>query len=80
METVTNNITKVIVNVIASSGHWIIASHEGFAGNNAPFTNAVELFGPVESIIVRNASDGQVYSVQCSEAPSGEMPCVATGG
>lgn len=80
METVTNNITKVIVNVIASSGHWIIASHEGFAGNNAPFTNAVELFGPVESIIVRNASDGQVYSVQCAEAPSGEMPCVATGG
>ena len=80
METMTSNTTKVIVNVIASSGNWIIASHEGFAGNNAPFTHTVELVSPVESIIVRNASDGQVYSVQCAQAPSGEMACVATGG
>ena len=68
------------VNVIANSGNWIIASHEGFTGNNAPFVNTVELASPVESIIVRNASDGLVYSVECAQAPSGEMACVAAGG
>jgi hypothetical protein len=80
METVTSNVKKVTVNVIANSGNWIIASNEGFSGNNAPFFHTLEFAGPVESIIVRNASDGQVYSIQCAQAPSGEMACVAAGG
>jgi hypothetical protein len=80
METMASNMQKVIVNVIASSGSWIIASHEGFSGSNAPFVHTVELASPVESIIVRSASDGLVYSVQCAQAPSAEMACVAAGG
>lgn len=80
METMASNMQKVIVNVIASSGSWVIAGHEGFSANNAPFVHTVELAGPVESIIVRNASDGLVYSVQCAQAPSAEMACVAAGG